>query len=75
MPFLMKDEEFLEKYIGVLEKVSNIINKNNSELIYNQKYLKAEKKSYNKKINRKECSQCICTCIYKKRCHILLLMT
>ena len=27
--------------------------------MYNKKYLKAEKKSYNEKFNIKECSQCI----------------
>ena len=33
----------------------------NSEIIYNKKYLKAKTKSYNKKINSKEYSQCIYT--------------
>ena len=58
MSFLRKDKEFLEKY-EILEKVSKIIKKINSELIYNKKYLTADKKSYNEKINTKECSQCI----------------
>ena len=59
MCFLMKDKKFLEKYNEMWEKLSNIIKKINSELISNKKYLKAEKKSYNEKINIKECSQCI----------------
>ena len=58
MSFLRKDKEFLEKY-EILEKVSKMIKKINSELIYNKKYLTADKKSYNEKINTKECSQCI----------------
>ena len=55
----MKDKKLLEKYNEIWEKFSNIIKKINSELICNKKYLKAEKKSYNEKINTKECSQCI----------------
>ena len=55
----MKDKEFLEKYNEILEKFSNMIKKINSELIYNKKYVKAEKKSHNEKINTKDCSQCI----------------
>ena len=57
--FLMKHKEFLEKYNESLEKFSNITKKINGKLMYNKKYLKAEKKSYNNKINTKECSQCI----------------
>ena len=58
MSFLMKGKDFLEKYNEILEKVSSIIIKKvNSELIYNKKYLKARKKSDNKKINtQKKCS-------------------
>ena len=59
MSFLMKDDEFLEKYNEIWETIINIIKKLNSELIYNKKYLKAEKKSYNEEINTKKCSQCI----------------
>ena len=45
----MKDKEFLEKYNEIFEKFSNIIKKILfSELIYNKKYLTAEKKSYKK---------------------------
>ena len=40
----------IDKYMKIWEKVSNIIkSKFNSELIYNKKYLKAEKKSTQKK--------------------------
>ena len=51
MSFFMKDAEFLEKYNEIWEKVRNIIKKTNSELVYNKKYLQAEIKSYNEKIN------------------------
>ena len=45
MYFLIKDEKTFDKYNKIWEKVSNIIqNKFNSELIYNRKYLNAEKK-------------------------------
>ena len=43
MSFLMKDKAFLEIYNEIWEKVSNKIKKINSKLIYNKKYLKAEK--------------------------------
>ena len=60
MTFLMKVKEFLQKYNKIWEKVSNIIKKKfNSKLIYNKKYLKSEKKSYNETINTKKCSHCI----------------
>ena len=56
----MKDKEFLEKYSEIWDKVTNItIKKINNELIYNKKHLRAEKKSCHKKIDTKECSQCI----------------
>ena len=43
--FVIKDENFFDKYMAILEKFSNTIKKNcNSELIYNKSYLKAEKK-------------------------------
>ena len=42
-----------DKYVTIWEKVSNIMKKNNSELIYNKKYLKV-KKSF----NTKESFQC-----------------
>ena len=42
--YILFNEGFLEKYNEISEKVNNIIIKKvNSELIYNQKYLKAKK--------------------------------
>ena len=35
---------FLDKYMTIWEKVGNVTKKINSELIYNKKYLKAEKR-------------------------------
>ena len=44
MSFLMKDEEFLEKYNEIWKNVSNIITKEfNSEPIHIKKYLKLKK--------------------------------
>ena len=46
MYFMIKDEKFFNKYMKVWEKVSNIIKDIfNSEIIYNKRYLKAEKKN------------------------------
>ena len=44
MYFMIKDENIFDKYMTIWEKVSNTIKKINSKLIYNNKYLKAEKK-------------------------------
>ena len=56
----MKDENFLEKYNEIWEKISNIIKKEfNSEPVHNKQYLKTEKRFYNDKINTKEDSQFI----------------
>ena len=69
MSFLIKDNELLEKYNEICEKVKNSIKKEfDSEPVHNQKYLKAKIKSYNGKINSnfcnnkisKETSQFIC---------------
>ena len=69
MSFLIKDDELLEKYNEIWEKVKNSIRKEfDSEPVYNEKYLKAKIKSYNGKINTnshnnkitKEGSQFIC---------------
>ena len=66
--FLMKDDELLEKYNEIWEKVSeSIIKEFDSEPIYNEKYLKTKLKSYKGKINANfhnnkiptEGSQCI----------------
>ena len=52
MSFLIKDEELFEKYNEIWEKVKNIIKKEfDSELVYNEKYLKAKIKSYSGKTN------------------------
>ena len=48
MSFLIKDDELIEKYNEVWEKVENNIKKEfGSETVYNEKYLKAKIKSYN----------------------------
>ena len=47
MSFLIRNDELLEKYNGILEKKgSNSIKKE-----FNKKYLKTKIKSYNRKIN------------------------
>ena len=51
--FVIKDEKIFDKCMKIWEKVSIIIKKINSKLIYNKKYLKAEKK-----FNIKESFQC-----------------
>ena len=43
MYFMIKGENFFDKYMKIWEKVNNIIKKVNSEVIYNKKYLKAKK--------------------------------
>ena len=68
MSFLIKDNEFLEKYNEIWEKVTNSLKKEfDSEPLYHQKYLKAKINSCNGKINTnfhitipKEDSQYIC---------------
>ena len=52
MFFWIKEDEFLEKHNEIWEKVKNIIKKEfDNEQVYSEKYLKAEIKSYNGKIN------------------------
>ena len=67
--FLIKDNELLEKWNEIWDKVSYATGKElDSNLVYNKKYLKAKIKSYNGKINTnfhnnkmaKEDSQFIC---------------
>ena len=53
---MIKNIFFLDKYMTIYEKVSNIINELNSKLIYNKKHLKAEKR-----FNTKETFQCFYT--------------
>ena len=69
MSFLIKDNELLEKYNEIWEKVKNSIKKEfECEPVFNEKYLKAKIKAYNGKINTnfhnnkmpKEGSQFIC---------------
>ena len=51
MSFLIKDDELLEKYNKIWEKVENSVRKEfDSEPLYNEKYLKVKVKSYNGKI-------------------------
>ena len=46
MFFLIKDDELLEKYNEIQEKVKNSSkNEFNSEPVYNEKYLKTKKKN------------------------------
>ena len=53
MSFLIKDDEFLERYNEIWEKVRNITKKEfDIEPIYNEKYLRTKRKSYNGKINK-----------------------
>ena len=50
--FLIKDDELLEKYNAIKEKVKNNLKKEfDNEPVYNEKYLKAKIKSYIGKIN------------------------
>ena len=67
--FLIKDDELLEKYNEIWEKVRNITkNEFDSEPVYNKKYLRTKIKSYSEQIstnfhNNKipnEGSHCIC---------------
>ena len=49
---MIKDKNFSDKYMKILKKVSNIMKKIiNSELIYNKKYLKAEKIQHKRKLS------------------------
>ena len=72
LSFLIKDDELLDKYNEIWEKVkSNLTKEFESEPVYNQKHLKAKIKSYNGKNGKistnfynnktpKESYQCIC---------------
>ena len=51
MYFMIKEENALDKYMEIGEKVDYIIKKINSELIYSKKYLIAKKNSTQKKSN------------------------
>ena len=67
--FFITNEELLEKYNEIWDKVSNTNRKGfDSEPLYNEKYLRSKIKSYEGKISNnfhgdekpKESSQCIC---------------
>ena len=50
MSCLIKDDKFLEKYCNIWDKVSNSVKKGfDSELVYNETYLKTSIKSYEEK--------------------------
>ena len=50
--FLIKDNELLEKYNEICQKVRNSIKKEfDTEPVYDEKYLKTKIKSYKGKIN------------------------
>ena len=50
--FLTKDDELLEKYSEIWEKVKNSLKKEfDNEPVYSENYLKAKIKSFNGKIN------------------------
>ena len=52
MSFLIKDNELIEKYNNIWDKVSNAIKKGfDSEPVYNEKYSKTKIKSYEGKVN------------------------
>ena len=52
MSFLVKDDELLEIYNKIWEKIKNSFKEEfGSEPMYNEKYLKAKIKSYNRKID------------------------
>ena len=72
MSFWIKDDELLEKYNEIWEKVKgSILREFDRKPVYNKKYLKVIIKSYNGKINTnfhsdkipKEDSQCVCLSI------------
>ena len=55
--FLIKEKKVFIKYMEILEKASNVIeNKFNTELIYNKKYLKAEKKKQKRRLSMYRCT-------------------
>ena len=52
LPFLIKDNELLEKYNEFKGNIKNRIKKEfDSEPVYNENYLSTKRKSYNGKIN------------------------
>ena len=52
MSFLIKDDELLEKYKEIWEKVKDSLKREfDIKPLYNKKYLRAKIKPYNRKIN------------------------
>ena len=49
--FLIKDDKLLEKYNALWEKINSLKKEFDSEPVYNEKYLKAQIKSYDWKLN------------------------
>ena len=49
MSFLVKDDELLEKYSEIRNRLKSELE---SEPVYNEKYLKAKIKSYDGKLNK-----------------------
>ena len=50
--FLIKNDELTEKYNEIWNKIAKVIKKGfDSQLVYNNKYIKAKLKSYEVKIN------------------------
>ena len=48
MYFFTTNNEFLERYTAIWEKISNLVKKNfDSDPIYNNKYINTEIRSYN----------------------------
>ena len=51
MSFLTDNNEFLERYTTIWEKISNLVNKKfNSDPLYNNKYINTKIRSYNNDI-------------------------
>ena len=46
IPFLIEDDDLLEKYNTILDKVGSDIKKNDREPVYNEEYLKTKIKSH-----------------------------
>ena len=79
MSFLIKNGKLLETYNKICDKVSNAIKKGfDSELVYNEKYLRTKIKSSERKIStnfrdneiQNEGCQCICTLITHDRNYV-----
>ena len=57
MSFFTNNNEFLERYNAIWEKISDLVNKKfNSDLIYNNKYINTKIRSYNNDIITNFCN-------------------